>query len=196
MPPSEHVIRFSVPPRAVHIAGSPPPERTFSQRECDAACREARQRGSDEATQLLERQMLDLRADVMHLQTATFAKLAATHADLIAQFRELVPGLVIEAASRVLAATPVSRDTVLAVVGEMLRGVENSSPDLEVRLAQRDLELIAGHEDGFREKHPALTFRADAELKPGDCVVQSRFGMLDGRTATKLQLCKEALHVA
>ena len=196
MPPSDLIIHFPVPPRAVFIAGSPPPEATYSQEQFDTACRDARQLGADEATHLLERQMLELRADVQHLQSGTFSKLASLHAELIAQFRTLLPELVTEAAARVLSGTPISQDTVLRIVGEVLQGIGHGSPELEVRLAPRDLELIAGHEADFREKHPALTFRPDAELKQGDCIVQSRFGMLDGRIATKLQMCKEALHAA
>ena len=196
MPPSEFVIHFPVPPRTVVVAAMRDPNRTYTQDEFEIACREARQRGADEATEFMERQMLELRADVLHLQSRTFTELAVAHAAIIAQFRALLPDLATEAASRVLAATPLSRDTVLGIVGEMLRNIEPGSPELEVRLASSDLELIAGHEADFREKHPAIIFRADAELKPGDCVVQSRFGMLDGTIATKLQVCKEALHAA
>ena len=144
----------------------------------------------------MERQMLELRADVQHLQSRTFAELAAAHAAVVAQFRALLPRLATEAASRVLAGMPLSRDAVLGIVAEMLHNIEPGSPELEVRLAPSDLELIAGNESGFREKHPAIIFRADGELKPGDCVVQSRFGMLDGTVATKLQICREALHAA
>lgn len=196
MQSSRLAIHFPVPPRTVFVAGTPQPAVTYSQEQFDAACREARQRGIDETTELLERQMLHLRADVLQLQSGTFSKLAAAHAELIAHFKDLLPALVTEAASRVLAATPISRDTVLGIVRELLQGIDPGSPELEVRLCSQDLELIAGNEDDFREKHPALTFRADPELKQGDCIVQSRFGMLDGRVATKLQVCKEALHAA
>ena len=196
MPPSEHVIQFPVAPRTIELIGTPGPGRTYSQQEFEAGCREARQRGADEAMEVMERQMLELRTDVLHLQSRTFTELAAAHAVVIAQFRALLPELATEAASRVLAATPLSRDTVLKIVGEMLHSIEPGSPELEVRLASSDLQLIAGHESDFREKHPAIIFRADPELKPGDCIVQSRFGMLDGTIGTKLQICKEALHAA
>ncbi|MEQ1850287.1 MAG: FliH/SctL family protein [Chthoniobacteraceae bacterium] len=196
MSSSEFVIQFPVPPRAVFLAGTAGQVRTCSHDELEAACKLAHQQGASEAMELMERQMLELRADVLHLQSRTFSELAAAHAGLIAQFRELLPELVAEAASRVLASTPMSRDTVAGIVRELLRGIEPGSQELEVRLAQGDLDLIAGLDAEFREKHPSITFRADADLKPGDCVVQSRFGTLDGRVASKLQLCKEALHAA
>ena len=192
----EHIIRFPTPLRRVLIAGTPEPSRTFTEEEFEAACREAKQRGADEAMALIERQMLDLRADVQHLQSRTFTELAEAHATLVSQFRALLPKLAAEAASRVVAGTPLSQDMVLGIVGEMLQNIELGSPDLEVRLSPADLELIAGHESDFREKHPSIIFRADGDLKRGDCIVQSRFGMLDGRIATKLQICKEALHAA
>ena len=50
-----------------------------------------------------------------------------------------------------------------------------------------DLELIAGYDAGFREKHPEITFRANPDLRSGDCMVQCRFGTIDGRLATKLR---------
>lgn len=196
MPSPDCVIHFPVPPRAVAIAGMPEANRSYSQEEFETACREARQRGADEAMALMERQTLELRTEVLHLQSRTFTELAAAHGAVVAQFRALLPKLVAEAASRVLAGTPLSQDTVLGIVGEMLRNIEPGSPDLDVRLAPADLELVAGYESDFREKHPAIIFRADAGLKPGDCIVQSRFGMLDGTVATKLQICKEALHAA
>jgi len=193
---SEHVIHFPVPPRRIVLAGAAAPGRTYTEQEFEAGCREARQRGAAEATEFIERQMLELRSEAVHLQSRTFTELAAAHANVIAQFRTLLAELATAAAARVLASTPVSRDTVLAIVGEMLGNVESGSPELEVRLASGDLELIAGLEADFRQKHPAIIFQADAELKPGDCIVQSRFGMLDGTVATKLQICKEALHAA
>ncbi len=196
MRPSDHVIHFPVAPRTIEIVGTPGPGRIFSQQEYEAGCSEARQRGADDAMEMMERQMLELRADVLHLQSRTFTELAAAHAAVIAQFRALLPELVTEAASRVLAVTPLSRDTVLKIVDEMLRNIEPGSPELEVRLASSDLESIAGHDADFRERHPAIIFRADPDLKPGDCIVQSRFGMLDGTIWTKLQICKEALHAA
>ncbi len=192
----DHIIHFPTQPRRIVIAGTPEPSRTYSEEEFEIACREARQRGADEAMALMESQMLDLRTEVQHLQSRTFAELAAAHATVVAQFRALLPKLVAEAASRVLAGALLSEDTVRGIVGEMLENVEAGSPDLEVRLAPADLELIAGYESDFREKHPAIIFRADGDLKRGDCIVQSRFGMLDGTIATKLQICREALHAA
>lgn len=197
MPSSEPsqglVVRFSAAPSAVFLAGTPPPPPTFSEEALEAAKREAYARGAAEATHLIESQMLELREEAVRLQTETFAALAAQHAAIAEQFRALLPELVVETAARVLAATPIDRETVLRVVGEMLRGLEDEDGAVEVRLAAHDLELIAGHDAGFREKHPEISFRADADLRPGDCVVRSRFGTLDGRVATKLEAVAEAL---
>jgi flagellar biosynthesis/type III secretory pathway protein FliH len=49
------------------------------------------------------------------------------------------------------------------------------------------LKLIESFQAGFRERYPQIEFRADPDLQPGDCVVTSRFGALDGRLATKLR---------
>ena len=86
---------------------------------------------------LMERQMLDLRADVQHLQSRTFTELSKAHATVVAQFRALLPQLAAEAASRVLAGVLLSQDTVLGIVGEMLQNIEPGSPDLEATAGQR-----------------------------------------------------------
>ena len=52
---------------------------------------------------------------------------------------------------------------------------------------ERDLKLMESYQPGLRDKYPQIEFRADSQLQPGDCMVTSRFGALDGRVATKLR---------
>jgi flagellar assembly protein FliH len=191
--PEPLVIHFTESPRALYLAGAAPAAPTFSQEQLDEARREAYQRGAAEATHLLEQQMVELRDEAIRLQTETFAAVAAQHHALEEEFRTLLPDLVLAAATRILAGTPIEQLTVYRVVEEMLRGVTEDEGAVEVRLAPRDLTVLGEQDAGFREKHPQLTFRADPELKPGDCVVRSRFGTLDGRVATKLEALGEAL---
>ena len=42
-------------------------------------------------------------------------------------------------------------------------------------------------DDALLEGYPNVTFHEDPTLSPGDCQIKSRFGLLDGRVATKLR---------
>jgi flagellar assembly protein FliH len=188
-----HIIRFPAPLRMVRLAGTALPPLTFSEEEMDAARKSAYEQGAEEATRLLEQQMLELRAEVLHLQEATFAALAGHHSTLTEQFRMMLPEFAMRAVRQVLAATPIEQSTVENVVRELLETIDPAEPCIDIHLSPRDLELIAGQESLFREKHPALSFRPSAELQPGDCVVRTRFGTLDARLSTKLDGVEEVL---
>jgi flagellar assembly protein FliH len=179
-------IHFSQPPTGVYIAGTRP-KPSFTEEDLENAKREAYRRGSEDATKAMERQLLEQRSEVLHLQTQTFAALAAHHAQLSEQMQGLIPELAIEAVQRILAATVFDREMVLRIAHDMLSEVAPGKEQVEVRLAAADLELIAGYEGEFREKHPEISFCADSELRTGDCVVRSRFGTLDGRLSTKVR---------
>lgn len=184
--PLPEPIKLHAPLRAVWLAGTRP-RPTFSEEQLEAAKREAYQRGAEEATRLLERQMLEQREEMLHLQSRTFSALAQQQAKLAAQLEAILPELVLEAAGRVLAGANIDRDAVLAIARDLLGELGPEREPVDVRLSPRDLELLAGYEEGFREKYPQISFVADPELKPGDCMVRSRFGVIDGRIATKLR---------
>lgn len=184
--PALDPIRLHASPKNLVIAGTRKPV-TFTEEEIENAKRDAYRRGSEEATRLLERQMIEQRSEMVALQSQTFAKLAEQHSALVQQIHDVVPELVIEGVARVLANTGFDREAIVSIARDLLAEVAPGRDQVELQLAPADLELIAGYEERFREKHPSILFQANADLRPGDCVVRSRFGMIDGRLATKLR---------
>ena len=179
-------IRLHAAPRRIALAGTRALP-AFTEDDVEAARREGYRRGSDEATRLLERQMIEQRSAMVALQTETFAAVARQQQSITQQLAEVVPTLALEVAARVLADAEFDRETVIRIANDLLSEVASSREEIELQLAPRDLELIAGYEDGFREKHPAIVFRADPDLRSGDCRILNRFGIIDGRLATKLR---------
>jgi flagellar assembly protein FliH len=190
------IIRFSAPLRGVRLAEEAPPAPAITEADLDAARRGAYEQGAEEATRLLEQQMLELRAEVVHLQQETFAALVAHHDSLTVQFRELLPELAMRAVRQILAGVPIERSTVVAIVEELLSGVDPDEQTIDVQLSARDLELIAGQESLFRDQHPAIAFRVNPGFQPGDCLVRTRFGTLDARLETKLDGVEGALRAS
>jgi flagellar biosynthesis/type III secretory pathway protein FliH len=179
-------IRLHAAPKRIALA-APRNEATFSEEEVEAARRDGYRRGSEEATRLLERQMIEQRSEMVALQSETFTAIARQRDHLVQQMREVVPELVIEAVARVLADTEFDREKVIRIANDLLNEIAPGREEIELQLSPHDLELIAGYEDGFREKHPAITFRANSDLRSGDCKILGRFGFVDGTLATKIR---------
>ncbi len=179
-------IRLHASPKRIALA-APRGESTFSEDDVEAARRDGYRRGSEEATRLLERQMIEQRAAMVALQSETFTAVTQQRDLLVQQMREVVPELVLEAVARVLADTDMDREKVVRIANDLLCEVAPGREEIELQLSPHDLELIEGYEGGFREKHPAITFRANTELRSGDCRIVGRFGFIDGTLATKLR---------
>jgi len=179
-------IQLHASPKAIFLAGKKP-VRMFTEAEHEHLRREAYHAGQEETARLMERQMLEQRTELVRLSTATLGALAAQHDALVRQIQEALPHLAIEATARVLASTTFDREAVLRIVEDLLAEIAPGPEQIEVQLAPHDLEALAQGEDRFREKHPAILFRANAELRPGDCQVRTRFGVIDGRLGTKLR---------
>ena len=62
-----------------------------------------------------------------------------------------------------------------------------------IRLNPEDLALLSDLQEGLRSKHPKLEFVADGALSRGDCLLESRFGKVDGLLSTKMERLKEGL---
>lgn len=183
---SDCTLQFSQPLKNVVLATTEE-SQAFSAQDLEAAKKEAYQRGFHDASGLLEQQVIDQRHEMMHLKQETFRSLENQHQSLIEQLKQAVPELVMEALRRIFTGLEIDRDMVLRIVGETLRDISPGRQTLEVTLSPHDLELIRDHENDFREKYPAIEFRADSELRPGDCKVRTRFGVIDARIATKLK---------
>jgi flagellar assembly protein FliH len=123
---------------------------------------------------------------MVELQRQTLEGLAARHDALIGQFCEMLPGLVMEAARRVLATVEIDEKIVKNIVAELITEIHPGADGLEISLNERDLELIEGVESMYDQKYPGICFISNRDLHPGDCIVRSRFGTLDGSIATKL----------
>ena len=179
-------IRLHASPKNIALAGVRS-KAAFTEDDVEAARREGYRRGTEEATRLIEKLMIEQRSEMVALQSETFAAVAQQQELLTQQMHEVVPALVLEAVARVLADAEFDRETILRIANDLLSEVASGREEVELQLSPRDLELIAGYEDGFREKHPAITFHANPELRTGDCRILSRFGFIDGRLSTKLR---------
>ncbi len=184
--PLPKIVHFSAPLKTIVLAGTKPPA-IFTQEDLDAARREGYHRGAEETSRTLERQLVEQRAELVHLQSDTFTALLAQQAAMFDQLRTVLPELTMEAVARVLGGVQWDRAAIGRIVDDLLGELAPNGEPLEVQLNPADLELISGYEENLREKFPTIAFRANADLQPGDGVVRSRFGAIDGRLSTKFR---------
>jgi flagellar assembly protein FliH len=179
-------IAFSEPLRFIGLPGQAN-TLTYTAAEVDEAIHGAYQRGLDEAQAASSAELIKLRADARAVIDGAFSRIAERHEDALAQIRALLPKLVSEATGRVIAGVEVSGELVRSVVKDLLEDVTPGPDTVEVQLCPSDLARVEGFDQELRHKFPNVHLTGNRELQPKDCIVKTRFGVLDGRVASKLQ---------
>lgn len=210
------VISFPEPPKAftVGFVGDPP----VTAGDAAENSRIALEQGKSEATAFYQEEIRKLRSEYGQRQKDLLSAIQTKVDGVLEELDRRLPDLVIGIAERVLGQTPLDRETVEAIIKNMVAEFSNDDEKLEVYLCADDLNLLKafarddeptptegeGEESGFAgaiagifegldgddallEGYPNISFHEDPTLSRGDCQIKSRFGLLDGRVATKLR---------
>ena len=120
------------------------------------------------------------------MQQSVFKNMHAEFEKLVEEINSRLPELVLAMLHRVLADTPMDRQLVCKIIDETLGQFISKDEDLEIRLSKSDLALLRGGEESSEDLYPGITLLEDPALQPGDCLVRSRFGLVDARVQTKI----------
>lgn len=172
--------------RLVSVAIAGQAGRHYSESELAAREEAAYQRGVDATRTLADQQMVEFRADIEQLSEGVFKKLSGIEPMLVAQLREALPALALDLARRLLAGYEPPAEVVSRICEEALNEIFPERENLELAVAPRDAALLEKLNPDWLRRYPGLRIHADAALKPGDCLVRSRFGLTDARLQTKL----------
>ena len=183
---------FSQPPRSIHLVGQAPVV-TYTSEEFDKAVKEAYEKGAEETRKSLEAESEKSREGVKFAAEGALSKLADRHSEALSMMRSLVPNLVAEATARVVAGLPVDAEFVRRVVDDLLNDVAPGAENVEVQLCAEDVAKVAGFDQELRHKFPTLRVVENRDIKPGDCLVKTRFGVLDGRISSKMKAVESLL---
>ena len=179
-------IAFSQPPKFIGLPGQIN-SLTFTSSQLDQAVDAAYQRGLTEARGASDAEISKLRAEAKAVIEGALSKVSEQHQYALAQMRALLPKLVSEATARVVAGVEVDGELVRSVVNDLLGDVTPGADTVEVQLSPTDLAKVVGFDQELRHKFPNIHLTENRELQPKDCVVKTRFGVLDGRIASKLR---------
>ncbi|HTS18842.1 MAG TPA: FliH/SctL family protein [Verrucomicrobiae bacterium] len=153
----------------------------------------AYERGRQEAESAFQGQLQAQRTEFLNLQHGVLQALREAVPQVVRDSETAVINLAIESAQRLVAGLPVSTEMVEASVREALAQVADTS-EVTVLLNAEDLALLEKHPEGglvSGKGQPQVAFRSSPDVTRGGCLVQTRFGVIDGRRETKVELLKK-----
>jgi len=153
------------------------------------------ERGLAEGEKRLGEQLLRQRTELLELQNGVLASLREAVPQVVRQSESALIQLAIEVARKLVGDLPVSAEMVEAAVRSALAQVEESA-EFHVYLHADDLALLQKCNSPVLLPGPgneAVRFQVSSEVTPGGCMVQTRFGVVDARRETKLELIRQSL---
>jgi flagellar assembly protein FliH len=188
-----NTIAFAEPLRDVL-----PPAAAAEAAEREAALKTAVQaafeRGRMEGEQSLSEQLLRQRAEMQQLLEGVVASLKSAASQVVHDTEQALISLAFELAQKLVAEIPISRALVEAAIRDALTQVEGSTQFL-VLLHPADFELLQEGDSPLLHlaQSQEVRFESSPEVSRGGCLVQTRFGVIDARRETKLDLLKRNL---
>lgn len=165
--------------------------------EAEVRAREevAYQRGRRDGEKALGEQLLRQRAELIELQNGVLESLRQVVPRVARDCESALVELALEVAQKLVAGMPITPAMVEAVVRDALEQVEEAT-EIQVCLHPDDLALLqqvnsplllpAGGMD-------VLQFVKSPEVSRGGCMIKTRFGLIDARRETRMQMIRSTL---
>lgn len=167
--------------------------RSLTEAELADLREQSRREGSEETRHFADSQMVEMRSEVQQLNEGLFDTLREAEVRLADQVRAALPGLALEIGRRLLAGWEPPPETVARICHEALEELFPETAGLELVVSARDAKLLEQLNPGWLAEFSALKIVTDANLQAGDCLVRSRFGVVDSRGRTRLHALQESL---
>jgi flagellar assembly protein FliH len=190
MKPRRETIQLTQPLRDARIVRFGERE-TLRQEDLQAAY----ERGRIEGERRLGEQLIQQRAELMELQTGVLAALRQAIPQVARDAERALAILALEAARKLVAGLPISAEMIEASVREACSAVEDTA-DLAVLLHPDDLALLERSNAPIllpQGSHERLRFHPSPQVTRGGCLIQTRFGVLDARRETKIELMEKTI---
>ncbi len=155
----------------------------------------AYERGLREGESALREQLLQQRNEFLELQRGVLESLRQAVPLVVRDSENALISLALEAARKLVAGLPISAEMMEALVREALAQVEDGA-EISVALHADDFALLEKGASPLLSSlvgTPKTNFRIAPEITRGGCVVQTRFGVIDARRETKLELLSQNL---
>jgi flagellar assembly protein FliH len=167
----------------------------LTQADVEAARKAGHESGLAEAERALGEQLVRQRAELGALALGVIEGLKRAVPQVVRDTEQHLVALALDIAHKLVTDIPVTAEMVQVAVGEALVEVEGAS-EVHVRLNPEDLELLKKSDSSLltpSAQGARVQFHDAPEVSRGGCLVQTRFGVIDGRRETRLELLKKSL---
>ncbi len=167
--------------------------RTLTEAELQELREQARREGAEDTRRFADAQLVEMRTEVQQLNETLFEALRQAETRLADQVRAALPGLAVEIGRRLLAGWEPPVEVVERICHDALDELFPETTGLELVVSARDAALLEKVNPGWLADFTGLKITTEANLQPGDCLVRSRFGVVDARGTTRLRALQESL---
>jgi len=177
------------------VSANPSPSREASQAREGELEQAAFERGVAEGEKRLADQLLRQRAQLIELQNGVLASLRQAVPQVVAQCESALIDLALEVARKLVFDLPISVEMVEAAIRSAIAQGEQNA-EFDVLLHADDLALLRQCNSPILLPAPgngSIRFHSSAEVSRGGCLVRTRFGAIDARRETKLELVRQSL---
>lgn len=175
------------------LTGAPPQDWQLFLREREQAAFEKGRRAGESA---LNEQLLRQRNETVELQRGILQSLQTVFPKVAHEAETALIDLALALAKKIVAGLPIDVALVEQTVREALSQTHDTA-EILVQVHPDDLALLRQHQapilNGLPESGP-LRFVASTEMGRGDCVIQTRFGLVDARRETKIEQLRQSLN--
>ena len=159
--------------------------------------RDAYERGRVDGERSLGEQLVQQRQEMQQLLNGVVLPLQQAVSQVVRDTENTVTELALEIARKLVADFPIEAGMVEAVVKDAMAQVEENA-EFHVKIHPSDLDLLV------KAESPLLTsssttkvhFQPSPDISRGGCIVQTKFGVIDARRETKLDLLRTSLQSA
>lgn len=123
------------------------------------------------------------------------AKIDKDCQELLEAMQSQIPSLVIKLLRKVLGTYEMDTKVLHSVINDALKEVSEDNAYVEVFISQEDWDALQADDTNWTHSYPKVSFFRDEKLKVGDCLVKSRFGLIDARLEQKLLKIEKELAV-
>ncbi len=116
--------------------------------------------------------------------------------ELLQAMQDEMPSLVIKLLKKVLGAYAIDASMIHSILQDALKEVSEDNAYVEVFISQQDWDTLKIDDADWAHSYPKVSFFRDEKLKSGDCLLKSRFGLIDGRLEKKVLKIEKELAVS
>jgi len=153
------------------------------------------EQGVRDGEKKMSAQLAQQRAELLKLQDGVFTSLRQSLPGVVNECQDSLIALAVEVAQKLVAGIPITGEMVEASIKEAMSELEETT-DFTLLINPSDLDLLDKFNSVPRDEwaqRDKIQIVSSPDVSRGGCIIQTRFGSLDARRETKLELLQKTM---